>query len=218
MPDVPLMENPMTTGGDVIYGGASGAPTRLANGSGGQVLTSAGGTSAPTWETPSGSGGGLVNPFVGTGQCLPTYGGALASAFVADRAYIQRFVALADVTVSTAYWNCTTSAGNMDFAIYNSDLSTKLGSTGSFASPGTGARSQALGGSVNLTAGTVYYVAWATDSGAYQASQQFSTHVGALDFFGTQNSAGVALPATLATSGWTTNGGGGQGFPVFHFA
>ena len=48
------MTNPMTTGGDVIYGGASGTPTRLANGSAGQVLTSAGGTSAPTWQTPAG--------------------------------------------------------------------------------------------------------------------------------------------------------------------
>lgn len=47
------MTNPMTTGGDVIYGGASGVPTRLANGSNGQVLTSSGGTSAPTWQTPS---------------------------------------------------------------------------------------------------------------------------------------------------------------------
>ncbi len=43
------LTNPMTTGGDIIYGGASGTPTRLANGSAGQVLTSAGGTSAPTW-------------------------------------------------------------------------------------------------------------------------------------------------------------------------
>ena len=43
------MTNPMTTGGDVIYGGASGAPTRLANGSAGQVLTSQGGTNAPVW-------------------------------------------------------------------------------------------------------------------------------------------------------------------------
>ncbi len=51
------MTNPMTTGGDVIYGGASGTPTRLANGTAGQVLTSAGGTSAPTWETPGGGGG-----------------------------------------------------------------------------------------------------------------------------------------------------------------
>ena len=45
------MTNPMTTGGDVIYGGSSGTPTRLANGSSGQVFTSSGGTSAPTWTT-----------------------------------------------------------------------------------------------------------------------------------------------------------------------
>lgn len=41
--------NPMTTGGDIIYGGASGVPTRLANGSAGQVLQSNGTTLAPTW-------------------------------------------------------------------------------------------------------------------------------------------------------------------------
>ena len=45
--------SPMTTGGDLIYGGSSGAGTRLANGSNGQVLTSSGSTSAPTWTTPS---------------------------------------------------------------------------------------------------------------------------------------------------------------------
>ena len=45
----------MSTGGDIIYGGASGTGTRLPNGSASQVLTSAGGTAAPTWETPSGS-------------------------------------------------------------------------------------------------------------------------------------------------------------------
>ena len=41
---------PMTTGGDLIYGGASGTGTRLANGSSGNFLKSAGGTSAPTWS------------------------------------------------------------------------------------------------------------------------------------------------------------------------
>ena len=45
--------NPMTTGGDIIYGGTSGTPTRLANGTSGQVLTSAGTTAAPTWTTPA---------------------------------------------------------------------------------------------------------------------------------------------------------------------
>lgn len=44
-----LMTNPMTTGGDIIYGGASGVPTRLANGSAGQVLQSNGTTLAPSW-------------------------------------------------------------------------------------------------------------------------------------------------------------------------
>lgn len=47
---LPLV-NPMTTGGDIIYGGASGVPTRLANGSSGQVLTSQGTTVAPVWAT-----------------------------------------------------------------------------------------------------------------------------------------------------------------------
>lgn len=48
--------SPMTTGGDIIYGGASGAGTRLANGTVGQVLTSGGTTVAPTWTTVGGTG------------------------------------------------------------------------------------------------------------------------------------------------------------------
>lgn len=44
--------SPMTTGGDIIYGGASGVGTRLPNGTNGQVLTSSGGTTPPTWTTP----------------------------------------------------------------------------------------------------------------------------------------------------------------------
>lgn len=43
--------SPMTTGGDLIYGGASGTGTRLANGSSGQYLKSAGSTSAPAWQS-----------------------------------------------------------------------------------------------------------------------------------------------------------------------
>lgn len=58
------MTNPMTTGGDLIYGGSSGVPTRLANGTAGTYLRSNGGTSAPTWgpvtsirlKTPNGFG------------------------------------------------------------------------------------------------------------------------------------------------------------------
>jgi hypothetical protein len=49
-----VFANPMTTGGDIIYGGASGAATRLANGTAGQVLTSSGTTVAPTWKGAAG--------------------------------------------------------------------------------------------------------------------------------------------------------------------
>lgn len=70
-----VLSNPMTTGGDLIYGGAAGVSTRLANGSSGNYLKSSGGTSAPAWQafTPpkittylSGSG---THTFTGS----PTY-------------------------------------------------------------------------------------------------------------------------------------------------
>lgn len=50
-----VLTNPMTTGGDLIYGGSSGTATRLANGTSGQVLQSAGGTAAPAWSTLPGN-------------------------------------------------------------------------------------------------------------------------------------------------------------------
>jgi hypothetical protein len=49
-----LMLNPMTTAGDIIYGGASGAPTRLAGSATNNfVLTYNTGTSAPVWAAVS---------------------------------------------------------------------------------------------------------------------------------------------------------------------
>ena len=50
-PGASALSNPMTTGGDIIYGGASGVATRLANGTTGQVLESGGSTNAPVWTT-----------------------------------------------------------------------------------------------------------------------------------------------------------------------
>lgn len=50
--------NPMTASGDIIYGGASGTPTRLAKGTDDQVLTLASGV--PTWADATGGGGATV--------------------------------------------------------------------------------------------------------------------------------------------------------------
>ena len=48
------MTNPMTTAGDMIIGGVSGSPTRLAAGTDGYVMTMADGS--PVWQAPSGGG------------------------------------------------------------------------------------------------------------------------------------------------------------------
>ena len=55
-------QNPMTTAGDLIVGGASGAPARIAIGTVGQVLTSNGTTA--TWSAPTGGGGESISSFL----------------------------------------------------------------------------------------------------------------------------------------------------------
>jgi hypothetical protein len=48
------LTNPMTTAGDIIVGGSSGTPTRLAAGTSGYVLTSNGAGVAPSYQAASG--------------------------------------------------------------------------------------------------------------------------------------------------------------------
>lgn len=59
------MTNPMTTAGDVIVGGSSGAPTRLAKGSDGQVLKMVSGS--PAWAADS---AGMTNPMTTAGDII----------------------------------------------------------------------------------------------------------------------------------------------------
>jgi hypothetical protein len=56
----PWMSNPMSAEGDIIYGGASGTPTRLAAGTAGQLLQTNGSGAIPSWITPSSGSGGSV--------------------------------------------------------------------------------------------------------------------------------------------------------------
>lgn len=51
------MTNPMTTAGDLIYGGASGTPTRVGIGTAGQVLKVNAGATAVEWGAAGGGGG-----------------------------------------------------------------------------------------------------------------------------------------------------------------
>lgn len=60
------MSNPMTAAGDIIVGGSSGAPARLAKGTDGKVLTMSSGS--PVWSDPV--GGGMENPMRGSGEII----------------------------------------------------------------------------------------------------------------------------------------------------
>jgi hypothetical protein len=56
----PMMANPMNAAGDIIVGGTSGAPERLAKGSGLQVLRMNSGGTAQEWATPASGGGNYI--------------------------------------------------------------------------------------------------------------------------------------------------------------
>jgi hypothetical protein len=66
------LTNPMTTTGDIIIGGASGVPTRLAAGSNNRVLTIISGS--PSWQTAT----GFANPMTSVGDLI--VGGASGAA------------------------------------------------------------------------------------------------------------------------------------------
>ena len=68
--DTTGMTNPMTTTGDTIYSSSGSTPARLGIGSTGQVLTVAGGV--PSWATPAGGGGKVLQVVQGTTSTIST--------------------------------------------------------------------------------------------------------------------------------------------------
>lgn len=83
----------------------------------------------------------------------------------ANKAYLYPMEpVLANCTVTAISTNMSTSGGNIDLGIYEWDgtTMTKIASTGSIASPGTGLISTAL--SASLYKGGDYYFAFAADS------------------------------------------------------
>ena len=151
------MTNPMTTGGDVIYGGASGTPTRLANGSAGQVLTSAGTTVAPTWETPSAGGAtGFVVAVLPIGMPLL----ATTTNSSPDQAEAIPIIVPAPMYVTSLQCNIQTSnTGVIRWGLFDysaSDTAATLLCGGSAAPGGTGWRAIAATGAPVLIAAGAY--------------------------------------------------------------
>lgn len=133
--------SPMTTGGDLIYGGASGVGTRLANGSANQVLQSNGTTLAPTWTTNITGNAGNVSGTVaiangGTGQTTKAAGFDALSPMSASGDIIYggtagtgtRLAKGSDTQILTLSgglptWATNAATGNFGAAIYSANFS-----------------------------------------------------------------------------------------------
>lgn len=108
------MTNPMTTVGDIIYGGASGTPERLEAGTEGQVLTM--GATNPEWAEATGEGSGYTTPpssgwswvNQGTGTVEDNTDGSIylyAPALAGDNARIRaRSIPTAPFTLDVCLW------------------------------------------------------------------------------------------------------------------
>ncbi len=221
--------SPLTTAGDLLYGGTSGAPTRLAIGSTGQVLSvSSGGL--PVWSAVSGTGtvtsitagtgltGGTITGSgtlgLGTsGVTAGSYGGASAVPVLTVDA-TGRITAASTATVA-ALANPMTSPGDL---IYGGSLGTPtrlaIGTAGQVLkvnSAGTGYEFGA--GSSGLTTLT-----WASSVElSFAAPMQSVTLTGNTTFTTANRAAGAQISLRIITdtttrtlnwpSGWVWLGG-----------
>jgi len=130
------LSNPMTTSGDIIYGGASGTPTRLAKGSDSQVLTLASGV--PSWATPSvGTSGqqSVAPPLFMTPSAAST-GGTAGRAYamalsMAGKMKIRNLTIRVNTSAAgTVQWGLFDTSSNAASATKVAGGSAALGSTG----------------------------------------------------------------------------------------
>lgn len=97
------MTNPMTTAGDIIYGGTAGAPIRLAKGTASQVIKMNSGATAPEW----GDASQFINTLVITTNDTILYNVPLEDELIDSDAYVYKlllFAKQADGSVGDALY------------------------------------------------------------------------------------------------------------------
>lgn len=94
--------SPLTTAGDTLYGGTSGAGTRLAIGTAGQVLTVNSGATAPQWTTPT---TGTVTSVTGTAPVVSSGGNTPAISMPAATTSVSGYLTSTD-------WNTFNGKGS----------------------------------------------------------------------------------------------------------
>jgi hypothetical protein len=180
--DTTGMTNPMTTTGDTIYSSSGSTPARLGIGSTGQVLTVAGGI--PSWATPAGGGGKVLQVIQGT---------TTSQASVTSTSYISTGIT-ATITPSSAtskvlvIWSTTwakanTTAGGLNFKLKRASTYLTLveGAGYDFSTSGMrGTAGQNYLDSPATTSATTYVVDFANFSGTDSNSVQINSSTGTI--------------------------------------
>lgn len=131
---------------------------------------------------------GTIDPRLKPGNCSLTG---------ANYAYAGAFRVLCPVTRGTVNFFVANAAGNLDIGIYNAARA-KMTSTGSFACPAAGARSQALSAPVTLVPGVIYWAAIVSDTttAVVDGQNQEDILIGDAIILGSS----FPLPASLASA------------------
>lgn len=220
--------SPMTTGGDLIYGGASGTGTRLANGSAGQVLTSTGGTSAPNWAAaPSApvfvaptvqqfiSGSGTYN--LNYAFIISSGNATVGATYTNNSVTFTVFATVSSATLvymngsgpPTASGTLTKASGSGDatltFSQFKAPISLEVEAIGGGGS-GSGSGSSAGAGinGDNTTFGSSFMVAGGGSGGAVGGNGA----VGGTNTFTVGSTGAMILNSTAGNGGRGANGGG----------
>lgn len=184
------LTNPMTTGGDIIYGGSSGAPTRLANGSSGQYLKSNGTTVAPSWAT-------FTTPTIqkftsGTGTYTPAAGVKWI-----------RVIAVGGGGGGAGSTNVTFNAGA-------AGGNTTLGTTIVVANGGGGGNSSGVGGTASFS-GSAIGIALQGAAGQTETNHAGNGAPGAMGGNSPLGGAGAGRYNAAGLAGVANTGSGGAG-------
>lgn len=186
------------TDGELITWNASGVAAAVATGTSTHVLTSNGAGAAPTFQAAT--GGGFTQKVVNVSFFGMTGNGSSGGAIANNDAFYMPIDVMGDMTITKISFYIQTSSGNLDVGLYNSS-GTKLVSSGSTSSPGTGVRTFTVA-STDISAGQ-HYLALAVDNTTFKWGQTTGADTMATRMMQRETS-DFPLPSSFTVGAWPT--------------
>ena len=187
------------TDGELITWNASGVAANVAVGTSTHVLTSNGAGAAPTFQAAS--GGGFTQKVVNVSFFGMTGNGSSGGCIANNDAFYMPIDVMGDMTITKIAFYIQTSSGNIDVGLYNSS-GTKLVSSGSTSSPGTGVQTITVA-STDISAGQ-HYLALAVDNTTFKWGQTTGADTMATHMMQRETS-DFPLPSSFTVGAWPTS-------------